>query len=369
MIISWVFHLTLKKTNYKQMKKLNLIFVCLLLCMQTVFAQKAKNVIFMIGDGMGLNIIQAALTVNGNQLTLTEFPVTGLQKTYSANDYTTDSGAAATAFACGVKTNNYSIGVDAEGNKHSSALKEAADAGFSTGIVVTCAITHATPAAFYAHVDSRSDEENIAIDFLSSNIDIAVGGGRKFFEQRKDGKNLTAELKTKGYQIVSSVEEMEKTQGNKLIAFVADKHPEQAKKGRNYLPKATELAIDKLKTNEKGFFLMVEGSQIDWACHANNKKAAIAEVLDFDAAVKVALDFAKKDGNTLVVVTADHETGGVAIKKGDYNKNTVDIKFTQKQHTGVPVVVFAYGPGAETFTGWYENTKLKSKILKAMGLK
>ncbi len=346
-------------------------FILGIVCVSVVhlFAKPPKNVIIMIGDGMGFNQVQAALTVNGNSLNMALFPYTGISKTYSANDYITDSAAGGTAIACGVKTNNGMIGVTPDSVQKSSVLAVAEKNGLSTGVVVTCNLTHATPASFYAHAGSRNSTQEIAGWFPASGIDVAIGGGIADFEKRKDGRNLSAELKSGGYQVVYSMEEAGGEKAGPLLALLAEDHPKKVSEGRDYLPKAVSLALSRLSQNKKGFFLMVEGSQIDWGGHNNDQDYMVSETVDFDKAVGAALAFARKDGNTLVIVTADHETGGTAVREGSFEKKTVKIDFTKVKHTGAPVPIFAYGPGAEQFTGWLENTVYKDKILRLTGWK
>lgn len=348
--------------------KFNKLFfvICFFILSSFIVAQQnssPRNVILMIGDGMGFNQIQAALTVNGNKLFMEQFPYAGLMKTHSASSYITDSPAGGTAIATGVKTNNGLIGISPEGDKLQSILMTAKEKGMSTGIVVTCNLTHATPASFYAHAGHRDSTELIATWFPKSGIDIAIGGGVRDFEKRNDGVNLSHIMKSLGYQVVYSMKDVtKKSKSDKILALLADNHPGSASKGRDYLPEAVFFTATRLNANEKGFFLMVEGSQIDWAGHKNDNEYMIAETVDFDNAVGRALDFAKKDGNTLVIVTADHETGGTSISKGDFRKKTATLTYTSKDHTGAPVPVFAFGPGAELFTGWIDNIDIVKKI-------
>jgi alkaline phosphatase len=236
--------------------------------------------------------------------------------------------------------------------------------------VVTCSITHATPASFISHQPSRSLDEDIAKDFLATDIDVFIGGGRKFFANRSDGLNLIDSLKNRNYQIANSIEEVQQVKNGKLAAFLADEQQASFSGGRgDELVKSTEVALDLLKTNKKGMFLMVEGSQIDWGGHSNNTQFIVEEMIDFDNAIGKVLEFAKKDGNTLVIVTADHETGGFTINKGSTETGVVEGKFTTGSHTGVMIPVFAYGPGSEKFAGIYENNEIFHKMLEAYKFK
>ncbi|MBW8050151.1 MAG: alkaline phosphatase [Cytophagales bacterium] len=330
--------------------------------------KQAKNIIFLIGDGMGLSQIYAGLTANRGSLNLERIKYIGLSKTNSANNYITDSGASATAFATGKKTNNLSIGVDINGKPLPTILEIAEAHGLATGLVATSSITHATPAAFIAHQPHREMYEAIAADFLKTDIDVFIGGGSKHFNQRSDGKNLIDSLKVKGYQVLFDIDAIAQIDSNKLAGFIAEDQPVKMSEGRgDYLSKAAMTAINILNNNEKGFFLMIEGSQIDWGGHANDVQYIIDEMLDFDKVIGLVLDFARQDGQTLVVITADHETGGLAINGGDFLSGTVNGTFTTTNHTGVMVPVFAYGPGAEKFTGIYHNNTIFDKFIKVFG--
>lgn len=327
-----------------------------------------RNVILLIGDGMGLPDVYAAMTVSATPLNIERCRYTGLTKTYSADNYVTDSGAAGTALATGTKTKNGAIGVDTLGNPVKSILEIAEEHGLATGLVSTSSITHATPASFIAHQPGRGSYEDIAADFLKTDIDVFIGGGIDHFSRRKDKINLFDSLRLKGYEVDTTLSSILQSKSLKIAGLTAPVQNPYRMKGRgNMLPEASAKAIEILKQNKKGFFLMVEGSQIDWAGHANAADTLIDETLDFDKAVGVALDFAEADGHTLVIITADHETGGVTITGGNKKKNVVNLSFSTKGHTAVMIPVYAYGPGAEDFTGIYENTDIFRKILAGFG--
>jgi alkaline phosphatase len=336
--------------------------------------QHAKNIVLMIGDGMGLTQISAALYSSEKPLALEEFPVTGLHLSQCYDDLITDSGAGATAFACGLKTYKFAIGVDKDTLPCYSILEEAEDRGLATGMVVTSTIVHATPASFIAHQPSRAFHEQIAADFLKTEIDFFVGGGRRYFERRKsDDRNLVSELQQKDY-IINDIREVpleliEVEPMRNFVYFTGDEAPLSAKMGRDYLPYASELAFLFLRSQSReGFFLMVEGSQIDWAGHANDSEFLIEEMLDFDRAVERVLKYAKRKGDTLVIVTADHETGGMAIQPGS-NFGELEVAFITNEHTPSLVPVLAYGPGANLFSGVYNNTEIYHKMRQALGWK
>ncbi len=335
--------------------------------------EKVRNVIFLIGDGMGLAHVAATTIYNGYEpLNIERAQYVGLQKTYSANNRVTDSAASGTALATGSKTNNGTIGLDAEGNPVESILEKASRNGLSTGLVATYAITHATPASFIGHVKDRGMEEEIAEYFLKTDIDVFFGGGRKYFADRKDKRDLTAELAAKGYTMIYDVADIASTDADKVGGLFARGGMAKMRDGRgDYLPTATAKALDILKRNKKGFFVMIEGSMIDGGGHDNDIKMVVDETIDFDKAVKVAFDFADRNPGTLVVVTADHETGGLTLPSGkpDFSLPDQGVKYTFSTggHTGTFIPVYAYGAGAQNFTGIMENTdipKIMARLLK-----
>ncbi len=312
--------------------------------------------------------VQSGILASETPLYLEQFRNIGFILTSSADAFVTDSGAAGTALATGVKTNNGAIGLDSEGNPVKSILLSADENGLSTGLVVSCAVTHATPAAFIARQPNRNMVEEIAMDFLKTDIDVFIGGGRTHFENRKDGRNLLEELEAKGYQMAYSMDEVRLVNSGKLAGLVAEGHPPMYSEGRgNMLPEGTETAINILSQNTEGYFLMVEGSQIDWAAHDNDIESVINEMIDFDRAVGKALEFAKKDGQTLVIVTSDHDTGGLSLNGFDPVTREITAGWTTGGHTGLMQPVFAWGPGAEEFRGIYENTAIYDKMLKSFG--
>ena len=326
----------------------------------------------MIGDGMGLTQITAGMYINGNKLNLEAFKCIGLHKPYASDDLITDSAASATAFASGVKTNNGVVGMDAEGNPVPTIMEEVEELGMATGLVVTSSIVHATPACFYAHETLRSYKEQIAEDLLDLDVDFFVGGGKKYFDRRTDERDLVKELKEKGYYVTDffrkDFEDVSISPKKKFGYFTADDEPIPFMQGRDYFVKACKSATNYLsKQGEKGFFLMCEGSQIDWGGHANNSDYIVTEMIEFDRAIGEVLEFAAKDGETLIIVTADHETGGYAINPGSKMDSIVPA-FTTDKHTAALVPVFAWGPGAELFRGIYDNTAIYHKMKKALEL-
>jgi alkaline phosphatase len=325
-------------------------------------SKKPKNVILLIGDGMSLPQLQAGLIANKGQLFIKNFKYTGLMTTHSADNYITDSAAGGTAISSGVKTYNGAIGVDANDNPVKTILEDAEDKGLATGLVSTSSITHATPASFIAHQTSRNMYEEIAADFLKTDIDVFIGGGYKHFTEREDGRNLANELEQKGYVVEQDLNKIKKVKKGKLAGLTAPEHNGRMDERGDMLPVSTKTAITVLSKNKKGFFLMVEGSQIDWGGHAGNTNYVVEDMLDFDQAVGEALEFAAKDKKTLVIVTADHETGGMAILEGNPETGMVKGEYTTGGHTGLMVPVFAYGPGAKEFIGFLDNTDINKKI-------
>lgn len=328
----------------------------------------AKNIILLIGDGMGVAQLYAGMVANKEPLKIEDMRHIGLSKTYSATNFTTDSGAAGTALATGQKTFQKAISVNIDTVPIKTILEIAEDNNKATGLIATSTITHATPASFVAHQPSRYNYEEIAEDFLKTDIEVFIGGGLKHFNDRKDGQDLTKILKENGYDVITKPENILNSTSAKIAGLIYEDSPPRYAEGReDMLQQSTVKAIETLNKNSTGFFLMIEGSQIDWGGHDKNTEYVIEEMLDFDRTIGKVLEFAKADGNTLVIVTADHETGGMTINEGDIKTGEVKAKYTTSDHTGVMVPVFAYGPGSEKFCGIYENTEIFFKMKKAFG--
>jgi len=358
------------------MRKLSLIAIVLLLSIACnrvdtnykLEVNKPKNIILLIGDGMGVTQIYAAMSVAEKPLNIEKFKHIGFHKTYSVNDYITDSGAGGTALSSGMKTCNYCIAVDSTGKPFKTILEYAEENDLATGLVSTSSIINATPASFIVHELDRANYENIALDFLDVDIDLFIGGGKKQFENREDELNLIDSLKKNQYNIIDGWQNLNTDNEGKFAVFTAEEHNADYLKGRGeMLPISTEKAIKLLSKNEKGFFLMVEGSMIDWGGHDQDIDYVTSELIDFDNAIAKALEFAINDGETLVIVTADHETGGLTITDGDMKDKTIVTNFSTDHHTSVMVPVFAFGPGAEEFQGIYENTEVFEKMMDAFG--
>lgn len=354
-------------------------FTCTSQITKVEMPRKAKNVILLIGDGTGLSQISSAFYFKQTNPNYARFKSIGLIKTSSSREDITDSAAGATAFASGVKTYNGAIGVADDSTEVKTLVEIVSPQHIKTGVISTSSIQHATPASFYAHAINRGFYEDIAADMVTSDIDFFAGGGTKFFNKRTDEKNLLEELKAKGFGLDTTAlgDFAGIKQYSKMAYLLAENHMAPFAKGRgDFLPKATELGIQFLNkdADNSNFFIMIEGSQIDWGGHANDADYLISELIDFDNAIGKALDFAEKDGNTLVIVTADHETGGFTLsstlKKTEDGKSYSDYNeitgvFSTNGHSATLIPVFAYGPGSEAFSGIYENTEIFHKILEA----
>ncbi|MGL5272348.1 MAG: alkaline phosphatase [Phocaeicola sp.] len=329
---------------------------------------KIKNVILMIGDGMSLMHVYSAWVANRGKLYLDNCQSVGLSKTYCANKLITDSGAGGTAIATGQKTNYHYVGVDTLGRPLKSLINLASEKGLSTGMAVTCRLWDATPADFCCHNIDRDAEAEIVTDYLNCGIDYVFGGGSKLFENRADGRNLFNELRQKGYQTPRTWEELEKVKSGKVFAITDSVDtPLPAERG-DLLARTSLKGIELLNQNKEGFFMMIEGSQLDDYGHFNDLDLLMQEVHDFDRTVGDIFKWAAQDGETLVIVTADHETGGLTLVDGDLNEGRIVCKFSTGGHSGVMVPVYAFGPGAELFTGIYENTAIFDKIKKLLNL-
>ncbi|MBS7563883.1 alkaline phosphatase [Mucilaginibacter sp. Bleaf8] len=329
-------------------------------------AKKVKNVILLIGDGMGLAQIQAGLTANHGQLNMLQCHYAGFSQTCAANSDNTDSAAGATAMACGQKTNNRYIGVNTQGQPLVNLPDTLAHYGIKSGIISSGDITDATPAGFYAHQSERSSSLPIAADFLQGHVDVLIGSNQKSFFNNTD-KQLTAKLQEKGYHISTSLSDLATAKSAKQVVLLPDAETRPIKDGRgDMLGQSLKQTLRLLADNKKGFFIMAEGAQIDYGGHANNLPYVITELHDFDKTVAEALKFADADGETLVVITADHETGGLSLLDASTAKGMVLGNFSTNDHTSINVPVFAYGPGASEFIGTYQNTEIFNKILKLM---
>lgn len=324
------------------------------------FEGRPKNIILLIGDGAGLNqITLSRMAISGvnSRLYIDQLPYSGISLTHSADNIITDSAAAATAWATGTKTKNKFISVTPNEKALTSLTEALFEKGFLSGVVATSSITHATPAAFYAHVNNRYKEKKIASQLQNSNINIAFGGGLNFFDLSATNNQI---------KYIYDLDELKNINtSSKRIIGLFDNDGIRRSPDRPSQQLMTKKALDILakRTAEcSGFFLMTEGSQIDWASHDNDASRMITEFRDFDLSIKYAVEFINTRDDTLLIVTADHETGGLQILKED--NDLVHIQWGTGSHTGIPVGVFSYGPGAELFTGTMDNTEIHTKILE-----
>lgn len=316
--------------------------------------KKVKNIILLIGDGNGLTQISATALANNGELTLTQFKNMGLLKTQSADDFTTDSAGGATAIATGKKAPNRAIGVDMEGNRLVNITEILSKNNFTTGILTTDEITGATPSSFYGHQKDRSMVEGILSDLSKSQISM-------FVAKKPESGQIKSEFK--GFSMLESFEAIENSKKQKVGHFFPE-----GKEPKN-LSGALKSTLQLMSRKNKPFFLMAEGAKIDSYGHANDIGGVIREGLAFDRAIAEALRFADADGNTLVIVTADHETGGLTIPQGNVALNEIEGDFTTDDHTGVLVPIFAYGPRSDEFRGVYENNLVFLKILEVLDIK
>ncbi len=357
--------------------------------------KKAKNVIFLIGDGMSISQISAYRLVQGgpnSRIAVDRFPYSGIVLTHAENAIVTDSASSATAYSTGRKTNNGALGMDSENNELENLTETLDQYGFVSSLLATSEITHATPAAFAAHVDLRWKTDEISAQMIESKVATFLGGGRHFFlpeemdGKRKDARNLLEEVNA-SHTLLTTKDEMNDFNDNKLgkvFGLFADEHLRSIDSPDNHssepsLSEMLQFAVKRsgqfINNGCNGFFIMGEGSQVDWAGHSNNLEYLKREMQDLDSAVEWAFNYAKQNTDTLVVVTADHETGGLLIEPAnpaDYNGNEVKFSFNtavgRGTHTGVPVPVYAYGPGAENFTGTLDNTDVYRAVIEALEL-
>lgn len=348
-----------------------------LLVILTVHAQepRPRNIVMMVGDGMGIAQVTAGHTKKG-RLELQEFRHLGLLLTHAYGaDYITDSAAAATALSTGVATLNGMIGMGPDSLSRKTVLERAREQGKKTGLVTTCSITHATPASYVAHVPSRAMQLEIANQIAEERkADLLLGSGWGWFlpkelgGRRTDGRDLLSEMQENGFTVVltDSAFRVSQIRGDsKLIGLFAEDHVANA---QTRTPRLSELTAHALSTlsGQEGFFLLVEGSQIDWAGHDNKSDQIMIEMADFDDAIGEVVRFAAKNPETLVIVTADHETGGYTIIEGSTSDHSLRGGFVTAHHTGAMVPLFAMGPGAEKFTGIRPNTDVGSILLELL---
>lgn len=353
-----------------------MVALAVIMCTTTATAQnslqtKPKNVIIIVGDGMGVAQVSASVVAEGgNNSAFLRFPYSGFSRTNSKDNYTTDSGAGGSAVMTGHKVNNYTIAQSPDGVPHISFISQAKDRGMKCGVVVTSNILDATPASTYAHVSYRKKFDSISMQLALSGFDYFSGGGKSHFltENRKDNLSPIDTLQKNGYTMVYTIEDMMRCTAPKICALLTEGDPPKASKRNNMLCSSVKKALNMFDGSPKGFILMIEGSQIDWACHNNDTSFLHEELADFEKMLHIVMDYAESNGETLVVVTADHETGGLTLPDGMIDKRKNTCHFSTTNHTGIMVPVFAYGPGAQMFSGIQQNSDIANKIRSLLSI-
>ena len=338
--------------------------------LEPVDATAAKNLILIVGDGMGFNQVAAgriALKGSNGLLWIETLPNGAIVRTKSASSLVPDSAAGGTAIATGVLVGNGAISLDASGRAIPTLFEEARRSGRSAGIATTARITDATPAAFSAHVKSRAEELEIAKQQAASGIELLLGcQPEKFLPrprggERNDGLDLVEQLRGSGYSVILDPAALVPSTSGRLLGLFSEA-------GRPPLGTFTRTAIDTLRHDPDGFVLLIESEETDSASHNHQLDRLIRGMRELDEAVRVALEFARADGNTLVVITSDHETGGLQLvetKEG----NRMEVKWATGKHTGQPVPLYAWGPGASHFTGGeIDQTDVHALLERALGM-
>jgi alkaline phosphatase len=333
-------------------------------------SDKPKNIILFIGDGMGPAQVSAHILTKG-KTSFDHFDHAGLVTNHASDNLITDSGAAGTALATGRKSYNGAVSISPDGDTLKTVFEYAREQGMSTGIVVTCTVTHATPACFVAHTESREDHNEIARQIAEFAPEVLIGGGLMYFlpgyaegSARQDSIDLIEKLSAKtqisySYNILKHRDEL-----SGLTALLAMEDLQPAPLREYTLGDMTRKALDALSKNENGFILMVEGSQIDWACHDNMYELFLDEMNDFDSAIAEGLKFAEDNPETLILVTADHETGGMTLDKGGPDNRLTGASFSTGEHTAALIPVFAKGPSSANFSGILDNTDIGKWLIE-----
>ena len=386
------------------MKKTTLLTLFVALALTASAAQpRVKNVIYLIGDGMGFGSV-SALLLSQNEKTGFEYaPVIGLSETCSANNHVTDSPAGGTALATGTRTCNGYLGVDPEGKQLTSILRKAQTMGKRTGIVVNTVLTEATPAAFYGGVKSRSESLRLAEQFVESGVDVAIGSGLSVFVGRPDSVDLTAELINRGYDVYLDWGATARSTADRFVSILPMSDVHRRNKSSNktagaadgaevclaaklaadngeeptsadpteYLTRAVEKALGTLErtADRNGYFLMIESAIIDGYGHNNDSEGMVEEMREFDRTLQMLVKYVESHPETLLVVTADHETGGTGVSYRSHEvgeEKPIILSFSTKGHTGTVVPIFAYGAGAEEFGVIMKNTELPKIIERLM---
>ncbi|MGF1637109.1 MAG: alkaline phosphatase [Cyclobacteriaceae bacterium] len=328
--------------------------------------QTPKNIILMIGDGMGLAHLYGSYTANGGKLNIFNIKDIGFSITSAADAYNTDSAAGGTALAIGQKTNCRHISVDTTGTPFPSIAELLKKNGYNTALITSGDIIDATPAAFYAHQSERNLTDGIVSDLLLSNSDILIGSGMKHFKTTSQNDNLLNNFRNKNYFITESIDSLINADSDRILVL-DEKASVSISSGRgDFLTKALQFGLKTFSASSDPFFIMLESAQIDWGGHGKDMEYVVQETLDFDRVVGEAMRFVDESKETLIIVTSDHETGGLSLFDGDESKGYIQGHFSTEDHTGVPVPVFAYGAGSELFRGVYQNTAIYQKIFELL---
>lgn len=326
-----------------------------------------RNIILMIGDGMGLAHVATAMFANGGELTITNLRTCGWVRTTPAGKFTTDSAASGTAYATGAKTHTSAIGVGTDDRALENLPDRLFRAGILSGIVTTDGLDGATPAAFFAHQPDRHLSAQIWADLPASKLTFFAAGSAEAFEEQN---YETRDAIEKKFTIVKDLSEPRVAKASRLGYLPAKAVTASVNQNRgDFLPATSDFAmrfLDLKTAKGKGFFLMVEGARIDKSAHDNDYPAVVREVLDFDKAVEAAIRFAEADGHTLVIVTADHETGALSLRDGNPAEGRMKGVFVSRGHTSIPVPLFAYGPRSQEFMGVQENSDVGRKIAQLL---
>ncbi|MDG2060916.1 MAG: alkaline phosphatase [SAR86 cluster bacterium] len=354
----------------------------------------AKNVILLIGDGMSVSQISVYRLLKGgpnHRVSFDRFPFSGIVLTHSEDALITDSASSATAYSTGQKTKNRYLGLDSKNNSLENLTETLDRYKFVSSLIATSEITHATPAAFASHVESRWDTDQISKDLVSSKVATLLGGGRNVFNTesnggvRKDKEDLYETLKSSTNLLTTKqgLMNFDLSKEGRVFGLFADNHLRDMEDLSNHpkepsLSEMLQFALDRFDHHKErgceGFFIMAEGSQVDWSGHTNNLKYLEREMDDLDDAINLSYKFALDNQETLVIVTSDHETGGLLIESEGLSYTGNKVKFSYNtdigkgNHTGVPVPVYAFGPGAENFTGTLDNTDIYHAIIKSLGI-
>jgi alkaline phosphatase len=303
--------------------------------------------------------ISSGIVANGGDLTLTQLRTIGLVKTHAADDFTTDSASGATAMATGQKANNRALGLNASGDSIPNLPYFLSQKGFKTGLVTNDELTGATPAAFYAHHPERDAAVEIAGYLPTSALNLVIGGGGRLFNKEK--------LSQAGFTLVSDMQEVAEMKETRVAHFASEGGMPSMEAGRgDFLSQAFLQASTYLGKGKAPFFLMLEAAKIDSGGHSNSPSTIVTELLDFDRVLAEAIRYADTHPGTLVLVTADHETGGVSIPQGNLERREVELAFHSDDHTGILVPLFAYGARSSAFAGVYDNTEIFHRLLKVI---